>query len=160
AGPGAGKPAAPGARGHRKPRTMTGPMDSNEMLFRTWYPGEGPGNTASRPPAAFDDDIGNRIDSGAGRPRDKAPGPAGDAPGAARKRRKPGGGQHRPREGNVQSGRGGTAAAQGDNIGNRAPGGAPADGAPRKRRGPVRRGRGKPGGGGGGGNGGDAPGNG
>lgn len=55
------------ARRKRKTRTLTGPMDSNEMLFRTWYPGEGPGNVA--PPAdGFDDDDnrGNRIDDGNG----------------------------------------------------------------------------------------------
>lgn len=158
AGAGTGQPPAPGARGRRKPRALTGPMDSNEMLFRTWYPGEGPGNTAGRPPANFDDDIGNRIDAPPARPRGDGPGPGGGAPGA-RKRRKPGGGQRRPREGNVQGGTP-TAAGQGEAQGNRAPGPAGNEGAARKRRGPARRGRGRPGGGGGGAGGNDGPGNG
>lgn len=50
---GAAGPRKPG-RGPRKPRVMTGPMDSNEMLFRTWYPGSDTGNRAGN-----DDNRGN-----------------------------------------------------------------------------------------------------
>lgn len=45
----------------RKQRVMTGPMDSNEMLFKTWYPGGEPnGNTAGRQRQEINDDnLGN-----------------------------------------------------------------------------------------------------
>ena len=58
---------APGGAGRdkknrvRKPRVMTGPMDSNEMLFKTWYPGgEVDGNTlGNRRRPEDDDNFGN-----------------------------------------------------------------------------------------------------
>jgi 23S rRNA pseudouridine2605 synthase len=51
----------PQRRAPRKQRTMTGPMDSNEMLFKTWYPGEGNSNSTGnqRPHDADDDNRGN-----------------------------------------------------------------------------------------------------
>jgi 23S rRNA pseudouridine2605 synthase len=161
AGPGAGAGAAarpgPGQRKQRKPREMTGPMDSNAMLFQTWYDGDGPGNTAGsggRPPV--DDSIGNRDTSkppvdGNRAPRESAPRPdrppvdgnrergnvatpeRGPGPGPAG----PGPGGRGPRRGKPPR-RGpapaaGGAAAQG--------GSPPADGEARQRRGPFGRGR-------------------
>ena len=137
--PGAGRPErgnrapGPGMSGNRmrkprQPKVMTGPMDSNEMLFRTWYPGTEGGHAhgsddnrgnlvVERPPVD-----GNRLPAADGnRPaRSQAPGKRGS-------RNKP----QRPR--------GGKAAARGK-------AGQPARGGSRRRarfrrqrRGPFRR---------------------
>lgn len=73
----------PSRRPPRKPRTMTGPMDSNEMLFRTWYPGDGTGNVASpRYRADDDDNRGNRIGDADGNRAPSKPRPRGRASGS------------------------------------------------------------------------------
>jgi 23S rRNA pseudouridine2605 synthase len=125
-GPTSPRPAGgPQRRAARKPRVMTGPMDSNEMLFKTWYPGEGKGNTVgnTRPPGDEDsrgntdnyrggggnrpprgDDVGNRAP--ADNPRDgnrmpvegnRAPAPGAQPAGARRGAPQRPGGAGRPR---------------------------------------------------------------
>lgn len=153
------RPAGSGApvRRQRKTRTMTGPMDSNEMLFRTWYPGDAGGNVAS-PGNRFDDDDnrGNRIGDADGnrapsKPRRQRAAAPGNGSGN-------GNGNAAPREGNNgnvaprapgnragrnKPGKPRPARAPGENAGNAAP--AAGEGDNRQRRGPFGRVRKRPG---------------
>ncbi len=131
------------ARKPRQPKVMTGPMDSNEMLFRTWYPGSETGRAhgsddnrgnlvVDRPPVD-----GNRLPPAEGnrpaRPpsapgnrgtRNKPQRPRGAKP-AARKGADP---ARKPAKGGKPDQSGKPAAAAGDERG-----------AGRQRRGPFRR---------------------
>ncbi len=151
----------PAQRKQRKPKVLTGPMDSNEMLFRTWYPDDNAGNRRGNH-HGNDDNRGNLDDSRGNRapPRDDGNRPVVDGnrmPSEDRPRRtNPGAGasnRKRPPR-NRQAGEGGgerpatgDAAASGDTARK-----------PRQRRGPFRRVRKRPGEDGNGG-GGPEPGN-
>lgn len=75
----AGGPAGPRPAGGtqrrapRKPRVMTGPMDSNETLFKTWYPGEGKGNSVGNVRTGGDDDNRGNTDNYRGAGGHRAP---------------------------------------------------------------------------------------
>ncbi len=144
-------------RRQRKPRTLTGPMDSNEMLFRTWYPGDAAGNVASpRKRPDDDDNRGNRIGEADGnrsssrpatrRPRPSTPGNGnGPAPREVGNDNgnvapRPPGNRPARKPGKPHAGRG-----PGGNVsGKAAPTGG--DGDNRQRRGPFGRARKRPGG--------------
>lgn len=131
------------ARRPRKTRTMTGPMDSNEMLFRTWYPGEGAGNTAGpqRQYSEEDDNRGNRIGDADGNrvPSKPRPPRSGGGNGNGEAPRNNGNRPSNRRGKPPRSGKNPGQAADG-NVGNQAPAGN-AEGAGRQRRGPFGRAR-------------------
>ncbi len=140
----------PAPRKPRKPKVMTGPMDSNEMLFRTWYPDDNAGNRRGNHQGNddnrgnLDDNRGNRDDNRGNRapPRDDGnravvdgnrmpsrDNPRRDNPGPGNRKRPPrnrqaneGGGEQRPATTTTNT-------AAGDNASRK----------PRQRRGPFRR---------------------
>ena len=152
------------ARRQRKPRTLTGPMDSNEMLFRTWYPGEGAGNVAQpRQRPDDDDNRGNRIADvdgnrapGKPRPRRERPAVDGNSLGHGNSngnvaqdggngnvaRRTPG--NNRPSRGSGKPRRGAGKKAPAESAAG-SPATSAAEGEARQRRGPFGRARKRPG---------------
>lgn len=105
-----GKPPMKARRAPRKPKVMTGPMDSNEMLFRTWYPGgdggravgndDNRGNVA-RPTAPVDGNRAAPADGNRVEPADGNRAPSQRKRPAARAGKKPGPRKSAPRsEGN------------------------------------------------------------
>ncbi|MCK9490110.1 MAG: rRNA pseudouridine synthase [Xanthomonadales bacterium] len=144
----------PGAGNHvrkpRQPKTMTGPMDSNEMLFRTWYPGSETGRAHGS-----DDNRGNlavtRAPVDGNRMPTTADGNRGPRPAAPAKRsnrnkpQRPRGAKPAPRGKGGKPGQGGQQAGQPGQGAKAAPGAGEDRNAGRQRRGPFRRVR-KPGG--------------